>query len=221
MNNAALNREANGLMISNDWLNLSEAANMLGVHPSTVRSWSDKGHLPAHRTQGGHRRFRRSEVESWMRTRRVDGVDEGDLVIQAALKNTRLQISEGRLETEDWFQKLDEEARTQYRRSGRALLQGLLGSLGSEGESAGAEARSLGFEYASRGWRYRLTAAEATRAFLFFRNVLVEAMLSIHASTPIPTTKAWNDIFRKIFDFTDLLQLALLETYEAYQRGNR
>jgi excisionase family DNA binding protein len=207
--------------MANEWLNLSEVADMLGVHPSTVRGWSDRGHLPAHRTQGGHRRFQRSEVEMWIRSHREGGIDEGSLVMQTALKSTRLQISEGRLESEGWFQKLDEEARAQYRRSGRALLQGLMGFLNADGEPAEAEARSLGFEYASRGWRYGLTISEASRAFLFFRNALLEAMLSVHASTQYPPTQAWNDIFHKIFIFTDQLQLALLETYEAYQKGNR
>jgi excisionase family DNA binding protein len=207
----------------NEWLNLSEVADLLGVHPSTVRSWSDQGHLPAHRTQGGHRRFRRGEVELWIRSHREDGSDDGRRVVQIALKSTRVQVSEGRLESEEWYQKLDEEARGQYRRSGRALLQGLLGFLSAESESAEAEteARSLGFEYASRGWRYGLTAAEATRAFLFFRNVLLEAMLSVQAATPLPPSEAWNDIFQKIFVFTDQLQLALLETYDAYQRVAR
>jgi excisionase family DNA binding protein len=202
-------------------MNLSEVADLLGVHPSTIRNWSDQGHLPAHRTQGGHRRFQRSEVEAWLRLHRADGVDEGHMVIQAALKSTRLQISEGRLESEGWFQKLDDEARSQYRRSGRALLQGLMDFLSADEGTAEAEARSLGFEYASRGWRYGLTVAEATRAFLFFRNALLEAMLSVHAETQFPPPRAWNAIFHKIFMFTDQLQLALLETYEAYQKGNR
>ena len=83
-----------------EWLSLSEVASILGVHPSTVRSWSDQGHLPAHRTQGGHRRFRRSEVELWIQTHRDGGVDEGHLVMQAALKNIRMQVSEGTLENE-------------------------------------------------------------------------------------------------------------------------
>lgn len=207
--------------MDSEWLNLSEVASLLGVHPSTVRTWSDKGHLPVHRTQGGHRRFRRSEVELWLRSHRAEDLDEGHLMVQAALKSTRLQVSEGRLETEVWYQKLDEEARGQYRRSGRALLQGLMGFLGSGEESASSEARSLGFEYASRGWRYGLTAAEATRAFIFFRNVLLESMLSVYEAAPLNPAKAWSEVFRKIYQFTDQIQLALLETYDAYQKGNR
>lgn len=207
--------------MAEEWLSLSKVASMLGVHPSTVRSWSDQGHLPAHRTQGGHRRFRRREVELWIQSHREDGLDEGHLVVQAALKNIRVKVSEGRLESEGWYEKMDEDARNQYRHSGRALLQGLLESLSAEGEYDNSEARSLGFEYASRGWRQGLTAAEASLAFLFFRNVLLDAMLTVYEESTIQTPKAWSDIFRKIYRFTDQIQITLLETYDAYQRGKR
>jgi excisionase family DNA binding protein len=207
--------------MAEEWLSLSEVASLLGVHPSTVRSWSDQGHLPAHRTQGGHRRFRRREVDLWIQSHREEGLDEGHLVVQAALKNIRVKVSEGRLESEGWYEKMDEDARNQYRHSGRALLQGLLESLAAEGEYDNSEARSLGFEYASRGWRQGLTAAEASLAFLFFRNVLLEAMLTVYEESSIQTPKAWSDIFRKIYRFTDRIQITLLETYDAYQRGNR
>lgn len=207
--------------MAEDWLSLSEVAGRLGVHPSTVRSWSDQGHLPAHRTQGGHRRFRRRDVDLWIQTHREEGLDESHLVVQAALKNIRVKVSEGALESEGWYEKLDDEARTQYRHSGRALLQGLLDSLAQNGEYDDSEAHSLGFEYASRGWRRGLTAAEASRAFLFFRNTLLDAMLAVYEEASIQTPKAWSEIFRKIFRFTDQIQLTLLETYEAYQRGNR
>ena len=204
-----------------DWLSLSEVARKLGVHTSTVRSWSNQGHLPAHRTQGGHRRFRRSDVDLWIQTHREEGLDEGHLVVQAALRNIRVKVSEGTLESEGWYNKLDEEARTQYRRSGRALLQGLLDSLAVNGEYDDSEARSLGFEYASRGWRRGLTAAEASKAFLFFRNILLDAMLVVYEESTIQSPRAWSDIFRKIYRFTDQIQITLLENYEAYQRGNR
>ena len=44
-----------------EWLNLGEAAEILGVHPSTLRAWADHGEIPAHRTPGKHRRFRRTQ----------------------------------------------------------------------------------------------------------------------------------------------------------------
>ena len=59
-----------------EWLTLSEVAEWLGVHPSTVRNWADKGHLPSHRTQGGHRRFRRNELDLWSKSQRANASKE-------------------------------------------------------------------------------------------------------------------------------------------------
>ncbi len=50
-----------------DWLRLGEAAGALGVSLNTVRRWSDSGNLTCYRSPGGHRRYRRSDVESLLR----------------------------------------------------------------------------------------------------------------------------------------------------------
>jgi excisionase family DNA binding protein len=63
-------------MMSESWISLSEAAKILGVHTSTVRSWADQGRLPVHRTQGGHRRFRREELELCMEAQHADKASE-------------------------------------------------------------------------------------------------------------------------------------------------
>jgi excisionase family DNA binding protein len=204
----------------NEWLSLSDVAEILGIHPSTVRLWSDKGALPVHRTQGGHRRYLRSEVDLWRQSQRANGKNEAHLVVQNALKNTRFQVSEGHLATEAWYIKMDDEAREQYRKSGRTLLEGLSSFLASHGKTAAAEAQSLGYEYASRGRRYGLTAAEAVHAFLFFRNVLMDSMLAVYEAAAVQSPEAWSDMFRKINEFTDQILVTLLETYEAYERGN-
>ena len=47
-----------------DWLRLSEAAGALGVSVNTVRRWSDSGSLRCFRSPGGHRRFRREDVDA-------------------------------------------------------------------------------------------------------------------------------------------------------------
>jgi excisionase family DNA binding protein len=203
-----------------EWLSLSEAAEVLGVHPSTVRSWADHGRLPVHRTHGGHRRFRRSEVDLCMQSNHDSGIHNIDQVVQGALMRTRIQISEGHLEEEDWYHKLDEEARDQYRQSGRFLLQGLIGSLMSDKADAKVEARALGYEYASRGKRCGLTCAEATRAFLFFRRLLLESMFTNYENAAVSSPRAWGEMFRKINTFTDQILIQLLETYEAYPRSN-
>ncbi len=40
----------------------SATAELLGVHPSTVKRWADEGRIPASRTEGGHRRFHLRDV---------------------------------------------------------------------------------------------------------------------------------------------------------------
>ena len=41
------------------WLTLSQAAQELGVHLTTLRRWADNGDIPVMLTPGGHRRFAR------------------------------------------------------------------------------------------------------------------------------------------------------------------
>ena len=49
-----------------DWLTLGQAAKYLGVAQSTIRKWSDQGLLPAFYTPGGHRRFRRRDLDGFL-----------------------------------------------------------------------------------------------------------------------------------------------------------
>ena len=49
-----------------DWLTLGQAAKYLGVAQSTIRKWSDQGRVPAFYTPGGHRRYRRGDLETFL-----------------------------------------------------------------------------------------------------------------------------------------------------------
>jgi excisionase family DNA binding protein len=49
-----------------DWLTLGQAAKYLGVAQSTIRKWSDQGLVPAFYTPGGHRRFRRRDLDAFL-----------------------------------------------------------------------------------------------------------------------------------------------------------
>ena len=49
-----------------DWLTLGQAAKYLGVAQSTIRKWSDQGRVPAFYTPGGHRRYRRGDLDAFL-----------------------------------------------------------------------------------------------------------------------------------------------------------
>lgn len=52
--------------VGREWLTLGQAAAYLGAAQSTVRKWADDGRLPAFYTPGGHRRFRRSDLDRFL-----------------------------------------------------------------------------------------------------------------------------------------------------------
>ncbi len=204
-----------------EWLTLSEVAQMLGVHPSTVRIWANEGKIPVHRTRGGHRRFRRSELELWMLAQNYSSeVSIPKDFIQTALQQVRMRVDEGALAQEAWYQKLDENAREEYRHSGRALLQGLWAYLidSSDQAKAEAEAQSLGYEYATRARQAGLTKTEALQAFFFFCNATIEAFLDVIERSQVQSTPLWIAVLRKVKDFAGQVARSLIETFEAYEQ---
>jgi len=60
-----------------EWLTLGQAARFLGVAQSTIRKWSDHGRVPAFYTPGGHRRYRRSDLETFLERSGPGGQTKG------------------------------------------------------------------------------------------------------------------------------------------------
>jgi len=205
--------------MTDEWLSLSNAAKLLGVHPNTLRLWSDKGMLPVHLTQGGHRRYKRDQVLLWADANQKSRVIEPEAMMQEVIKNVRMQISEGRLQAESWYQKLDEDARMQYRMSARSLFQGLMTYISSKGQEAESEAYAIGYEYASRARRYCLSYVDAAKAFLFFRDALVISVIKVYSDAKIPPSHA-TEMYIKIHTFTDEILISLLRTYQMLENAN-
>lgn len=210
------------MVMTDEWLSLSDAAKLLGVHPSTVRLWSDKGALPVHKTQGGHRRYKRGEILLWSETNSQPKEEalEPEGMMNEVVKNVRMQISEGRLEAESWYQKLDEEARKQYRTSARSLFQGLATYIATNGEAAATEAYAIGYEYASRARRYNLSYVDAAKAFLFFRDTLIESVSKVYTEAHVSPKRA-TEMYTKMHTFTDEILISLLETYRKLENANQ
>jgi excisionase family DNA binding protein len=196
-----------------EWLGLSAAAQMLGVHPSTLRSWADKGEIPSHRTAGGHRRFKRAELEVWVAARRNSQPSEVQVVVQNAIGRTRLELADGRLQEERWYQKLNEEQRTRYREGSRRLMRELIHSSQLDPAQTEAEAHVLGSEYARIGRQAGLTLEETVAAYLFFREFLFESIFNVYETAGVRSSATWGETRRKVSRFTNQVLLALIEAY--------
>src|SRR5207248_2766932 len=96
---------------------------MLGLHPATVRLWADRNELPSRRTSGGHRRFRRADIEARLRKEAQHRpYPAAQVLVQSVLGRVRFAFTDGTLNTLPWYQHFDEVARDAYRRLGRPVL---------------------------------------------------------------------------------------------------
>ena len=49
-----------------EWLTLGQAATYVGVAQSTMRKWTDSGRVSSFKTPGGHRRYRRDDLDQFL-----------------------------------------------------------------------------------------------------------------------------------------------------------
>lgn len=206
-----------------EWLNLSEAAHLLGVHPSSVRNWADKGELPSQRTSGGHRRFRRVDLEQWAARQRKGPPPGASLVIQSAMGRARMDMSDGHLSQLPWYAKLSDAARTAHREQSRRLL-GLLrrylaGNSADEREALLVEARQMGADYYRLGKTSKLSLSESARAFLYFRDFLTESVLQMVEAAGAVQTQSLAELQQLTAHFTNEILVALIEAHEAERKA--
>ncbi len=165
-----------------EWLSLREAAEMLGMHPATVRLWADRNTLPSRRTSGGHRRFLRADIEARLHqeTERKPS-PAAQLLVQSVLGRVRFAFTDGTLNTFLWYTHFNDTARDAYRNLGRRMLELLLRALAgaTSEEELRIEAIRLGFEYGSITRASRVSLADSVRAFLYFRSLVDESLLQM------------------------------------------
>ena len=206
--------------MEHEWLNLGETADILGVHSATVRAWADQGKLPVRRTPGGHRRFARSDIESYALAQNKQQNTAVQLVIQNMMGRARLEMHGGQLSQEIWYQRLSESAKRQHGEIGRRLLNLVIRYLSDDGEDdVLKDLRQIGRDYEQLGREYDLTLAQTTRAYLFFREILSESVYSMIAASGTQSQTDWANIRRQIIFVTNEILLALIEAHEAVISG--
>ena len=200
-----------------NWLGLSEAADLLGVHAGTLRRWSNDGEIRCTRTPGGHRRFLEEDIQSFLEAREEPSSPEApEVFVQTLISQTRHEMSAEHVETQRWHAVFDDDDRANRRESGRLLLGlALQYTLRTTRREAILErGRRIGDEYgrdaASRG----LSMVDTVRAFFFFRETL------IRSTRPGLATRGQYDaedvhIHRSLREFLDHVFFAALEGYEA------
>jgi excisionase family DNA binding protein len=172
------------------WLSLQQAAQLLGIHPITLRRWVDNGQIPCMVTPGGHRRFDPCDIEQAAQkhifhSRQASLEAEWE---QKALLSARSSLQDHRLAA--WQQGLSEDEREIQRRLGRRLMGLILHRISSpdrEDLSPGLpawtqEARSIAREYRHLAERHGLPLSAVMEAALVFRDAMVESAVLLPRS---------------------------------------
>lgn len=200
---------------SSDWVSLRDAAEILGVHPATVRNWADKGDIPSRRTPGGHRRFNRDDLHRYARTRGERQPVEVQVIIQNALGSARMQVGEGDLVNVPWYRQLSETTRVEMRQYGRDLLEAMRGYLGKGAHDDDLQdAVRFGQKYARLLSDDGLTLPQATRGFLYFSEFVIDSILTWSEVSPPRNSSEWATLLRQVNNFTHVMLLSIIEYYE-------
>jgi excisionase family DNA binding protein len=220
-------------------LSLQRASEILGVHPATLRVWSDQGKIKAIRTAGGHRRFSLRDVQalvaggqdaSSIQRRRAEDLrpsarvelphekENALVLVQSALGRARMEVADGGLSAQAWYLRFDEAAREQHRGMGRRLLALMLHYLNAAAEPVQAErtlseARNLGSEYGRAALSAGLTLGDAMRAFLYFRDSLLESVVQLRSIAGSPEMDSLTS-FRLVNTFTNEILVAMVATFQ-------
>jgi excisionase family DNA binding protein len=198
------------------WLTLTQAAEQLSVHPTTLRRWADNGDIPAMRTPGGHRRFAASDLKQFAversLLRRVSALEQHWM--QQALSQTRREIVQQ--PDQSWLVLMDEQARQDNRMLGQRLLGLILQYLAGE-ETNGhilAEARSMGQEYGQLALKLGLPLTVALEASMFFRDSLMETALQLPETAHVQPETSLR-LMRRVNELLNAVHLAIALVYDS------
>lgn len=202
---------------SDQWLPLSAAAERLGVHPTTLRRWSDNGDITTMLTPGGHRRFLISDLDNFSKNRRslMGSNQVAAEWADRALETTRQEIVSHR-GREHWLSSFDNGTRDANRRLGQQLLGLTMQYISAPEEelvSLMDQAQVIGRQYGEMAYETGLPLTGALEATLFFRDLLVETALQLPENTPIKP-QANIRLMRKINHLLNAIQLHIAEVYD-------
>ncbi len=172
---------------ADELLPLSAVATALGVSASTARRLADQGVLPGTRTEGGHRRFRRSDVQRLARERqRTPSLRPWELPARPLPVSARLLEHDGPAFAERAARALYEPARPGWFLSpqgiarSRAWLEALAGALAT---GASHDALATTSAYGDAAALGGASVAEIVRFFGQFGAVAAHELVRAHGTT--------------------------------------
>ncbi len=201
---------------NSEWVSLRKAAEILGVHPATVRNWAESGKLPFRRTAGKHRRFNVQDLQFYAQTQGDIQPLELQLIIQNALGQTRMQVGSDRLEEAPWYVAMSAASKGHLREQGRRVLEAIRDYVAAGApDSDLSTAIKLGKDYATQLVADGLTLPQALRGFFYFGEFVFNSILNWSEVTQPKNSSEWSSLLRQVNTFMNAMLLSIVEYYEA------
>lgn len=200
-----------------EWMRLSEAADYLGVHFSTLRRWTDMGKVPCFKTPGGRRRFRRSDLENYLRlSKKEKGIHSLTAASDQAQPEIIREIRQLGMQQEPWYGQISPENQSLMAQNGRRLIGTLMqyASRSEGGEEYLQQGKKTAIRYGTLCRNSGLSIKETMRAFVSIRHSIVDSLCESGMVVQDSGQETWN-IYRRVNHFLDTVMLSLLEVFES------
>jgi excisionase family DNA binding protein len=197
---------------------MRRACEILGVNQSTLRAWTDSGRVPVFLTPGGHRRYREADLRALLESGPPAQSPSVEPLSAALLaSHERYELVARQALSSPWFEHFDQDARRQFRLLGTSMLNllttYLVAASPPERDHALARGRELAGEYGEMATRLGLSLADATEAFLIFRNPVLE---TVHEwlGAQAPQSRQSGGVLARLNQFMDQVLVVMTAAHE-------
>lgn len=214
------------------WLDLSDAAQYLGVHFTTLRRWTDTGEITCIRTPGGRRKFSVKSLDLFLE-KMTNSVtvktpcepEPGVLAVKKPTTDQTIlrarQSVQNQLVDERWIERMSENQRLMLRSTGHHLMALLLqyNARADGGEVFLAEGKRIARVYSQVCSQVGLSLQETVNVFLLFRRTMID---TIHETGCLRGAEdpEGQRLFHRSNDFLDVLLIDLITAYQETQQFN-
>ena len=198
---------------TDNWMRLSKAADYIGVHFTTLRRWSDNDEIPYFKTPGGRRRFRKEDLDAFLRQSQ-----EG--------KQSHLTLSSAEIihhvrphgfHDEPLFRQIGENHRQMMRKCGRKLIGILLQYTNQRNgdEKFVREGKNLAKQYGEICHQSGLSMVETIQAFVMMRHTIIDGLCEGGMVISDSGEETWG-LYQRVNSFLDIVFLAILDSFQTY-----
>jgi len=199
-----------------EWLRLSEAAEYLGVHFTTLRRWADACQIPCMKTPGGRRRFLRSDLDSFLQ-RSKEGESKKQFMLPGKNAQPEIihEIKQLGLRDEPWYAQIIPEHQKLMAQSGRRLIGSLMhyASRDENRELYLQQGKKLAKNYGTLCRESGLTEIQTMQAFVNIRHSIVDSLCEAGMVVQDSGEDTWR-IYRRVNYFLDAVMLTILESFQ-------